>query len=159
MRALLLGPLTLLLLWACAPAQPDAVPTTQFTSAAEPLDTALVYRSAIGEYIAAMAKRDGSFPDTLYLNRHENFPDIELPTIIEDTHVRVLSAAEGERLKGGEHFVCLNVLSWFSDSSVEFHLINFQQDWRHRPDGRDDCRLYFAIGSEENAFTLDSLRF
>ncbi|MBK7556668.1 MAG: hypothetical protein IPO17_03025 [Flavobacteriales bacterium] len=157
MKAVLLFPILLLFQWACVPAQPHPVPhSSQPTSAP---DTALVYRYAIGEYIAAMTKRDGSFPDTLYINRHDAFPDIELPTMFQDTHVRMLAPSEAETVKSAEHFVCLNVLGWFSDSTVQFHLINFRQDWRHRPDGRDDCHLYYSIGSQKNEFVVDSLRF
>ena len=157
----MLFPLLLLLPGACVPPQPDAVPTTtRPTSKVDTVvDTALVYRTAIGDYIGAMTKRDGSFPDTLYINRHEDFPDIELPTMFQDTHVRMLAPSEAETVKSAEHFVCLNVLGWFSDSTVQFHLINFRQDWRHRPDGRDDCHLYYSIGSQKNEFVVDSLRF
>jgi hypothetical protein len=164
----LLCPVLLPLLWACASAEPDAVPTApQPTSIMDPipgpagtyaLDTALAYRNVITDYIAAMTKRDGAFPDTLYINRHEDFPDIVLPAIIDRTHIRVVAPAEAESLKGGEDFVCLNILGWFAASTAEFHVINFRQDWRHRPDGRDDCHLYYSIGPEENLFVLDSLR-
>lgn len=158
MRPALLFLLLPLLLWACLPDKQDTVSATiQPTPTADTiLGTALVYRSAIGIYIAAITKRDGSFPDTLYINRHTEFPDIELPGVIAGSAIHLVSPSEAEAVKGGEHFACLNIFAWFADSTAEFRIVRFKQGLGHWPDGRDDRFLYYSIGKSE--FALDSLR-
>ncbi len=64
-------------------------------------DTAAAYRNAIAEYIRVLRQRDGSFPDTLYIGRHAEFPRIELPPLIEGTVVRIVSPAGAEALRLG----------------------------------------------------------
>lgn len=162
MRAALLI-LLLLFLWSCTPVHPEAVPSaaqpTSVLDAEPPSWREPVYSNVIAEYVAAMTKRDGSFPDTLYINRHADFPDIELPAVIAGRSIGLIDPSEAETAKGGEDFACLNIIGWFNDGTVEFQVIRFEQDFRHRPDGRDDCRMYYSMLYPENTFVLDSLRF
>jgi hypothetical protein len=106
-----------------------------------------------------MSKRDGSFPDTLFIGRHDEFPRIELPAVIENTRIRIAAPAQAESLKTGEHFTYLNIFGWFSGEQVEFLVVNFKQGMRHWPDGRDDCHLYYSISAGQTEWSLDSLGF
>ena len=165
----LISPLLLLLLWSCTPIQQDLVTSTaQPTSVVDPvpgpvgtskLDTALAYSNAIGDYIAAMTKRDGSFPGTLYINKHVDFPAIKLPALIAGSAIRVVDPSEAEAVKGAEDFACLNIFGWFTDSTAEFQMVRFSQGFSHRVDGRDDCHLHYSIGAGQQMLALDSLRF
>jgi hypothetical protein len=169
MSAALLHPFVLLLVLACGPATQNAAPVAPPPiSSTDPvhrpvgtgtLDTAAAYRTAIADYIKAMSKRDGSFPDTLFIGRHDEFPNIELPVILEHTSIRLVTPTEAEPLKNGEHFAYLNIFGWFTGNKVEFLVVNFKQGLRHRPDGHDDCHLYYSIGEGQGEFALDSLRF
>ncbi len=157
MRAALPYPFILLLLLACGPA-PEMPPIGPLSSTVDPvLDTAAAYRTAIADQIKVLRKRDGSFPDTLYIGRHEEFPDIELPRFIEHTSVRILEPSDAEALKNGEHFAYLNIFAWHTPGQVEFFVINFGQGMRHWPNGRDDRHLRYTIGGGQEELVLDSL--
>ncbi len=159
MRSALFYPIVLLLLLACGPAPENAVPVapspTSFTVPV--LDTAAAYRTAIAEYIKVFRKSDASFPDTVYIGRHAEFPGIELPDTIGNTFIRIVTPAEGEALKEGEHFAYLNIFGWFATGQAEFYVVNFTHGMRHWPDGRDDRHLRFAIGSGPTELVLDTL--
>jgi hypothetical protein len=159
-------PLALLLLMACGPA-PKMGPLAPTSSADPPprsfgtgtLDTASAYRTAIADYINAMRQRDGSFPGTVYIGRHDQFPHIDLPAIIEHTSVRIVAPSDAESLKNSEHFAYLNIFGWFGGEKVEFFVVSFTQGMRHRPDGADDRHLFYSIAPGQKEFALDSLRF
>lgn len=121
-------------------------------------DTALAYQAAIADYIKAMRQRDGSFPDTVFIGRHAEFPHIVLPAVMERTSVRIVPQEEAEALKAGAHFTYLNVFGWFTGDKMEFLVVHFKQHLRHRPDGQDDRRLYYSRRAGEMEFALDSLR-
>jgi len=158
MRALLSSSIALFVL-ACSASHRDAAPTAVGASV-DPelgLDTGEAYRTAIASYIQVLGKRDGSFPDTIHIGRHGEFPDIELPAVIERTSVRIVSPAEAEALKAGARFTYLNIFGWSTAGQVEFYVVNFKQGMRHWPDGRDDRHLRFAIGADQRELVLDSV--
>ncbi len=161
MKAVLLFPLVLLPMWACIPNDgTHGKATTQLTSTAEPgVDTAEAYRTAIAEYIKVMSKRDGAFTDTLYIGRHVEFPDIQLPAIIESRQVRIVRPTEAEVLKDAARFTFLNIFGWFDHDTVQFKVITFGQHMHHWPDGRDDCDVYLSMRGAEKRLALDSLKF
>lgn len=149
----------LFLLIACSTPPHDTVPTPAPADASQELDTADVYRIAIADYIKAMYHEDGSFPDTLFIGRHDEFPDIQLPGIIDSTCIRIVTPSEAMVLRSGPHFAYLNIFGWFSPDKLEFFAVRFEEGMRHRPDGRDDRHLYYRIGAGQNQFALDSLSF
>lgn len=158
MRAALYA-LVVLFVLGCATPQRDAVPTA-VVSVGVPgpgPDTAAAYRSAIAEYITFLRQRDGSFPDTIYIGRHDELPAIELPTVIAGSQVRIISPEEALPLMTGAHFTYLNIFGWSTPGQVEFFVVNFKQDMRHRPDGRDDLHLRFADAAGQGGLVLDSV--
>lgn len=151
--------LVLLLLLACnSGSQPHpAVAPLPVPPETVALDTAGVYSTAIAEYIKVMRNSGASFPDTVYIGRHAEFPEIELPTRIEQTSVRIISSTDADVLKAGAHFAYLNIFGWFAAGQAELYVVCFTQGMRHRPDGRDDRHLRFTIGSGPEELVLDSL--
>lgn len=151
--------LVLFLLSACGAPERDGTLTTVIASVStgNGLDTATAYASAIAEYIKAMSASIDALPDTVYIGKHDEFPDIELPAMIGNTHIRVIIPTEAEVLKNGEHFVHLNIFGWLTPVEAEFFVVNFRQGMRHWPDGRDDRHLRFRIGGERRELELDSL--
>lgn len=105
-----------------------------------------------------MRTRDGSFPDTVFIGRHQELPDIELPAVIEQVSVRIVAPAEAESLKSGKHFTYLNVFAWFTGEEVEFVVVNFRQGMHHSPDGLDDRHLYYHMRPGQQEPALDSTR-
>ena len=122
------------------------------------IDTAKAYEAAIAEYIKAMTRPGGRFADTLYIGRHVDFPDIELPLAIGNTAVRIVEPTEAEALRKGEGFAYLNIFGWSTHDRIEFLVVSFGQGMRHWPDGRDDRHLYFSSGPGSGTLVLDSLR-
>jgi hypothetical protein len=157
MRAVLAS--ILLLLVACSEPPHDTVPTPAPANAYQGIDTAEAYRIAIADYLKAMYHKDGSLPDTLFIGRHDDFPDIQLPAIINSTCIRIVSPSEAMALKNGPHFAYLNIFGWFSPRELEFFAVRFEEGMRHRPDGRYDRHLYYRIGAGQDQFVLDSLSF
>ncbi len=153
--------MTLLLLSCDAPHR-DAAPTAvvAFGDPGPGLDTAHAYSRAIADYIDLGAEDSGTtpIPDTLYIGRHADFPDIELPERIAHTTIRLITPEAAEGLREGEHFAYLNIFGWFSPGEAEFKLVRFRQGMRHDPAGRDDRDLFYIIDPANASLTLDSLR-
>ena len=153
-------PLFALLMMACGTPREDAPPAAPPpTSTVVPItDTAAAYCAAIGEYIKVLRDSGNVVPDTMYIGRHGEFPDIDLPPVIAGVPARIIMPGEVEPVKDGERFMYLNIIGWFTGDSVEFQVVNFRQGMRHAPDGRDDRHLYFRWEAEHWVLALDSLR-
>lgn len=147
------------LLAACAaPVQEFPPPSAARPERTNGLDTAQAYATAIADYIRAVRERNGPFPDTVYIGRHQDFPSIALPAAIERTSVRILDPPATGVWMNNVRFVYLNVFAWFKGDEAEFMVIRFGQGMRHRTDGGDDLHLYYGVGDGQKEFTLDSLR-
>lgn len=151
-----------LLLLSCGSHHRDAAPIAVVASVdpGSGLDTAHAYTRAIADHIALVAKDSGAapIPDTLYIGRHADFPNIELPESIAHTTIRLVTPEAAEALREGEHFAYLNIIGWFIPGEAEFKVIRFRQGMRHDPAGRDDRQLFYIIDPANASLTLDSLR-
>jgi hypothetical protein len=152
----------ILVLLSCGATHREAAPTAAvaFVEPAPGLDTAQAYTRAIADYIALVARDSDaiSIPDTLYIGRHADFPNIELPERIGHTTVRLVTPEAAEALRGGEHFAYLNIFGWFTSGEAEFKVVRFRHGMRHDPAGRDDRQLFYVIDPANGSLTLDSLR-
>ena len=124
------------------------------------LDTAQAYRRAIADYIALVAEDSGAapIPDTLYIGRHADFPNIELSERMAQTTIRLVTPEAAEALRESEHFAYLNIFGWFTPGEAEFKVVRFRQGMWHDPVGRDDRQLFYVIDPANASWTLDSLR-
>ncbi len=122
------------------------------------VDTTMAYEAAIAAYIKATTPPGSAFADRLYINRHADFPDIQLPPLIGQTTIRIVEPADGEALQKSEGFTMLNIFAWFTDRKAEFLIVRFGQDMQHWPDGRDDRHLYYSSDPAHGTLVLDSLR-
>ncbi len=152
----------ILLLLSCGPPHRNAAPTAVVApvDTTPGLDTAHAYSRAIADYIELVAKDSGAapIPDTLYIGRHADFPNIELSERIAHTTIRLVTPAAAEALREGEHFAYLNIFGWFTPGEAEFMVVRFRQGMRHDPAGRDDRHLFYIIDPANASLTLDSLR-
>ena len=55
------------------------------------------YTQAIAEYIKAEYKNEKVVFDTLFIGKHEEFPEIELPAVIEKTKIMIVTPEEAEK--------------------------------------------------------------
>jgi hypothetical protein len=112
------------------------------------LDTLTAYRMTIADYIRAMDTSAAPLHDTVYIGRHAEFPHIGLSEVIAGRQVQVVDPEFGEREKHRARFTYLNIFSVWTPSEVEFHVVRFAQDFRHRPDGSDDRHLFYRRSAQ-----------
>lgn len=161
MRGALHGSLILVLL-SCGASHRDAAPTAAVASVepAPGLDTAQAYTRAIADYIALVARDSDAtpIPDTLYIGRHADFPDIELPGRIAHATIRLVKPEAAEAMRESEHFAYVNIFGWFTSGEAEFKVVRFRHGMRHDPAGGDDRQLFYVIDPANASLTMDSLR-
>lgn len=152
----------ILVLLSCGASHRDAELTAAVASVVPGpgLDTAQAYSRAIADYIALVAKDSDTvpIPDTLYIGRHADFPNIELSERIGHTTVQLVTPEAAESLREGEHFAYVNIFGWFTPGEAEFKVVRFRQGMRHDPAGGDDRQLFYVIDSANASLTMDSLR-
>lgn len=134
-----------LALLGCRTPSPSGPADTPWSASAptRALDTLAVYRMAIADFIRAMDTSAAPLHDTVYIGRHAEFPHVGLSEVIAGRHVQVVDPEFGEREKHRARFTYLNIFSAWTSSEVEFYVVRFAQDFRHRPDGADDRNLFY----------------
>lgn len=129
------------------------------TASAQVTDSAReakVYTQAIGEYVQAVYKKGQARFDTLFLGKHADFPDIELPAIIESTNIRLVTPEDGlARLQAGKALAFVNMAGTVNEESAEFVLVTFSGGGRHEY----DYFVAFEYNSERSEFEAAESRF
>jgi hypothetical protein len=120
-----------------------------------------VYIQAIAEFVKAEYKKDKPKFDTLFFWKHvygqsDDFPDIELPKIIENTHVKLVSP-ETKVKKEGEHksLVFINMIGWVNKVKAEFILVVFTHGGEHLY----DYTINFNYNFTQKEFVLNKIEF
>ena len=114
------------------------------------------YSQAAGEYIKAVKKRDKPGFDTLFIGKHKDFPDIDLPAIIENTRIMLLTGEEAD--KKSEYlksWVFVNMIGWIKKDRSEFFLVTFYPGYVHHY----DCIINFKYNFKRKEFELENLQF
>lgn len=87
------------------------------------------YSLAIGEYIKTMKAKDKTSFDTVFLGKHEDFPDITLPAEIENTKIVILTNAEAEKKYASrKSIIFINMIDDFTKDVCLFKLIVFKTE-------------------------------
>ncbi len=87
------------------------------------------YTLAIGEYIQTMRTKEKTNFDTLFIGKHEEFPNITLPTVIENTKIIVLPNAEVEKKYANRRsLIFINMVDDFTKDVCFFKLIVFKTE-------------------------------
>jgi len=114
------------------------------------------YTQAIAEYLKAMYKKDNAVPDTLFIGKNPDFPDIKLPATILKTNIMLLTGEEAEeKLHRRKPMVYLNIMGWVQSDKSEFIIVTFFEGGKPQ----HNCHIYFTHNSANNEFKLDSLKF
>lgn len=167
MKTIALHILTTLLFAACAP-QPsgpetisaDAKPSDDFIrfNANSPdlltkAEVTKAYSLAIAEYINANYKSD-SLPDTIFVQKNTDFPEIRLPQTIQTVNISVLSMEEAENyLRSRANWIGLNISGWYDKGKTEFIIVTFTDGFKPQ----HNCHLHFTYRQAVSDFVLDSL--
>lgn len=87
------------------------------------------YALAIGEYIKTMKATNNTSFDTLFFGKHEDFPNMTLPAVIENTKIIVLSNATAEKQYANRRSIMyINMVADFTKDVSLFKLIVFKTE-------------------------------
>ena len=120
-----------------------------------------IYTQAIAEFIKAAYRKDKSTFDTLYFGKHiygqpDDFPDIELPATIENTQIRLVTPAVGQKKQAeSKSLVYVNMMGWVDKEKAEFILVVFTNGGEHQY----DYFINFITKTSTNKFELDKIEF
>jgi len=124
-------------------------------------DLTKIYTQAIAEFIKAAYKKDKTTFDTLFFGKHvygqpDDFPDIVLPQMIENTQIRLISPEEG-KIKQAERksLVYINLIGWVDNDKAEFIFVVFSNGTEHQY----DYYMTFTTNNDTHHFVLEKIEF
>lgn len=111
------------------------------------------YCAVIAEYIKEANKNSTVAFDTLFVGKHEEFPDIKLPNTIADKKIVLYTQVKGDKEpyhRSSYKFV--NILETkFLKDKVGFMLITFHQDYHPQ----HNCHIDLKYNEEKKEFELE----
>ncbi len=115
-----------------------------------------IYAQAIEEYMAAVNKKEKTNFETLFLGKHFDFPDIDLPATINGTPIHLLTQEEINNNKSiyNKSSPYINLIGFFEIDKAAFIFVTFYPEFKHQY----DCYLNFKYNSEKKEFGLDESR-
>jgi len=125
------------------------------TSAAQKDEQTKIYSHAIAEYINAVYQKDKTELDTLFLGKHADFPNINLPASIANTRIMLLTTEEAEKREYFKTSVYINLFGWVRENKAEFIFVTFYPKFQHKY----DCFIDYNYNTERKEFELEKLRF
>ena len=99
-----------------------------------------IYTRAIGDFIRAAREKNHASFDTLFFEKgaagqQNSFPDIQLPQIIEHTHIRLVTAEAGAKSqKERKSRIYINLPAWVDKERAEFIFVVFSNGFEHQYD-------------------------
>lgn len=120
-----------------------------------------IYTQAIAEFIKAAYKMDKTTFDTLYFGKHiygqpDDFPDIELPEVIEKTQIRLVTPEVGQKIQTErKSLIYINMVGWVEKEKAEFVLVVFSNGAEHQY----DYYINFIHNTSTSKFELDKIAF
>lgn len=99
------------------------------------------YTLAISDYLKSVYYEHQFRFDTLYFGKDDQFPDIKLPAVIENTYIQLLSPDTGLKLqKKRKDIFFVNMIGWGDKNQYEFMLVTFTKACEHQFDWRVDYK-------------------
>lgn len=137
--------------------------TTQMTfdTLKQKPDLTTVYSQAIADYIRFVDKEHNLTFDTLFFGKREfgqadDFPDIELPAIIENTNIILISPDQGKKIQNERRSsFYINLIGWVDSDHAEFIFVTFSNGFAHQ----FDCFINYNYNTEKQAFEVANSRF
>lgn len=113
------------------------------------------YSRAISEYLKAVYKKDVPTPDTLFIGKNVDMPDIKLPQTIQGITTVLMTSEEAEKkLSYRKSLVYLNVVGWLDSDKQEFIVVKF-----HEFKPQHNCSIHFKRNPRSKEMELESLTF
>lgn len=118
-------------------------------------DHTAAYVNAISEYIKDVYVNGVVRPDTLFIGKNVDMPNIKLPNSIEGiTTVLITSEAAQNKLSYRKSLVYLNVVGWPERDKSEFIIVRFNE---FKP--QHNCTIHFKRNIKTRQMELESLKF
>ncbi|MBP9195909.1 MAG: hypothetical protein KBF57_14590 [Saprospiraceae bacterium] len=130
-------------------------------SFAEDSELQHLYIKAIAEFIKAAYQLDKPSFDTLFFGKHvygqeDDFPDIELPNMIENTSIRLISPELGQKKQQEQKsMVYINLMAWLEKNKAEFLFVVFSNGSEHQY----DISLNFTKNTQTQNYDLDKIEY
>jgi hypothetical protein len=94
----------------------------------------------IKDFIETVNIKDKIHFDTLYFGKHvygqpDDFPDIELPAVIANTRIILISPELGTKMQqANKNMVYINMMGWIDKANASFMLVTFSNGAQHQYD-------------------------
>lgn len=124
-------------------------------------DLTKVYTQAISDFIKTANQKNKTTFDTLYFGKRKNgqpddFPDITLPKIIENTTIQLVSPETGAKLqKTNKSRVYINLIGWVEKENIEFIFVVFSNGFAHQY----DYHIHYNYNEKLKEFKLKNIEF
>lgn len=133
--------------------------TSDTTSEAKLRVLQKIYSQAIGDYIQLVNKEYRLSFDTLFFGKRvfeqpDDFPDIELPSVIEHTNIRLISPDQGmAKQREDKSSFYINLIAWVNADKAEFIFVTFSNGMAHQ----FDCVINYKVST--NKYDIERSRF
>jgi hypothetical protein len=124
-------------------------------------DLTKIYSLAITDFIKAANKKNKTNFDTLYIGKRVNgepddFPDINLPKVIEQTQIRIVTPEVGaKKQKQRKASIYVNLIGWSTTEYAEFIFVVFSNGLAHQY----DYSIKYKYNAKNKVFDLEKLEF
>lgn len=125
-------------------------------------DLTKIYSQAIADFIKDATQNQEAKFDTLFFGKRENrdvedkFPDIELPAVIENTQIRLVSEKEGTTLQKERKLrIHINMVGWADDKKAEFLFFVFTNGFEYKY----NYTINYTYNAQRKIFELTKLKF
>lgn len=124
-------------------------------------DLTKIYTQAISDFIKSANKKNKTAFDTLYFGKRKNgepddFPNITLPKIIENTSIQLISPETGaKKQKENNKRVYINLIGWVEKDNIEFIFVVFSNVFAHQY----DYHIHYSYNEKLKEFKLIDIEF
>lgn len=125
------------------------------------VDLEKIYSQAIGDYIRHVYKEYKITFDTLYFGKRvfgqpDDFPDIELPTYIENTTIKLITPEQGEKnQEERDSSFYINLIGSTGADNADFIFVTFSNGFAHQ----FDFFIDYKYDPDEKRFVIETTRF
>jgi hypothetical protein len=168
MKILVLPFLLLILIFGCSSSKQEADVESSDKDSSNVYKTekdslVSIYSAALAEYIKVMrGKRQATF-DTLFVGKHEEFPDIKLPSKIENTGIVVLTTEEANiKFAYRKSMAYINMVDLGDKGRNEFMFVTFYVDKEKEKVNywpQHNCTIDFMYNKKSGKFDLEKVNF
>ena len=154
--ASILIPLSVLVLMSCK------LPANNKTNTDAKDSLTTLYTKAINEYIGIIRNRDNVKFDTLFISNRklgqpDDFPDINLPSTINNTHIELipmLNGNENQKYIFSKTSPMINLIGCVEQTKAEFIFVTFYPGFKHQ----FDCYINYTLNTNSKTFELENAR-